>query len=104
MSSAFAIASSGLQAAQLRLDSSAHNVANMNTPGFRRQAVEQQDGQRNIESAVQPDTVFRDQPVAGQCCRQHADHRIGGDARQAQIVANRFAGQGGANHGQRDPH
>ena len=42
MSSAFAIASSGLQAAQLRLDSSAHNVANMNTPGFRRQAVEQQ--------------------------------------------------------------
>ena len=42
MSSAFTIASSGLQAAQLRLDSSAHNVANMNTPGFRRQAVEQQ--------------------------------------------------------------
>ncbi len=42
MSSAFAIASSGLQAAQLRLDSSAHNVANMNTPGFRRQAVAQQ--------------------------------------------------------------
>ncbi|MCE1251221.1 MAG: flagellar basal body protein, partial [Comamonadaceae bacterium] len=33
MSSAFAIASSGLQAAQLRLDSSAHNVANMSTPG-----------------------------------------------------------------------
>ena len=42
MSSAFAIASSGLQAAQLRLDSSAHNVANMNTPGFHRQAVAQQ--------------------------------------------------------------
>ena len=42
MSSAFAIASSGLQAAQLRLDSSAHNVANMNTPGFHRHAVAQQ--------------------------------------------------------------
>lgn len=42
MSSAFAIASSGLQAAQLRLDSSAHNVANLDTPGFRRQAVQQQ--------------------------------------------------------------
>lgn len=36
------IAQSGLQAAQLRMDSSAHNVANMNTPGFRRQVVEQQ--------------------------------------------------------------
>ena len=36
------IASSGLHAAQLRLDASAHNVANMNTPGFRRQAVDQQ--------------------------------------------------------------
>ena len=36
------IARSGLQAAQLRLDSSAHNVANLGTPGFARQAVDQQ--------------------------------------------------------------
>jgi len=42
MTSIAAIAQSGLQAAQLRLDSSAHNVANMNTEGFRRQTVEQQ--------------------------------------------------------------
>lgn len=42
MSSILAIASSGLQAAQLRLDSSAHNVANLNTPDFRRQTVAQQ--------------------------------------------------------------
>lgn len=42
MSSAISIASSGLQAAQLRLHSSAHNVANLNTPGFRAQQVQQQ--------------------------------------------------------------
>lgn len=35
-------ASSGLQAAQLRLDTSAHNVANLNTPNFKRQSVVQQ--------------------------------------------------------------
>lgn len=39
MSSVSAIASSGLRAAQLRMDTSAHNVANMNTPGFQRQTV-----------------------------------------------------------------
>ena len=42
MSSLLPIASSGLQAAQLRLHGSAHNVANLNTPNFRRQQVEQQ--------------------------------------------------------------
>ena len=42
MSSISSIASSGLQAAQLRLDVSANNVANMNTPGYRREAVSQQ--------------------------------------------------------------
>lgn len=36
------IAQSGLQAAQLRLHSSAHNVANLQTPGFARQQVQQQ--------------------------------------------------------------
>lgn len=42
MTTLAAIAQSGLQAARLRLDSSAHNVANLNTPGFRRQTVDQQ--------------------------------------------------------------
>ncbi|TNF58196.1 MAG: flagellar basal body rod protein [Burkholderiales bacterium] len=32
---------SGMRAAQLRLDSSAHNVANVQTPDFRRQVVTQ---------------------------------------------------------------
>jgi Flagella basal body rod protein len=39
--SAAAIGQSGMRAAQLRLDSGAHNVANAQTPGFQRQAVTQ---------------------------------------------------------------
>jgi flagellar hook-associated protein FlgK len=42
MNSISATALSGLSAAQLRLDASAHNVANAQTPGFRRQQVVQQ--------------------------------------------------------------
>jgi len=42
MSNALSIGLSGLNAAQLRLDSAAHNVANAQTPGFRRQQVAQQ--------------------------------------------------------------
>ncbi|QIL45367.1 flagellar basal body rod protein [Acidovorax sp. HDW3] len=42
MSSVLAIAASGMHAAQLRLESSAHNTANLNTPGFHRQQVQQQ--------------------------------------------------------------
>jgi len=41
MSPTSAIALSGLNAAQTRLQASAHNVANLNTAGFRRQQVEQ---------------------------------------------------------------
>ncbi|ACM34879.1 flagellar basal body rod protein [[Acidovorax] ebreus TPSY] len=42
MTALASIARSGLQAAQLRLGTSAHNVANLNTPGFTRQVVDQQ--------------------------------------------------------------
>lgn len=41
-SSIQSIASSGLQAAQLHLQSTAHNVANLQTEGFKRQTVAQQ--------------------------------------------------------------
>jgi len=47
MASVSSISLSGMNAAQTRLDSSAHNVANTETPGFRRQEVvqmEQKDG------------------------------------------------------------
>ena len=39
--SAAAVGLSGMRAAQLRLDTSAHNVANAQTPGFQRQVVTQ---------------------------------------------------------------
>ena len=42
MANISSIGSSGLQAAQLRLDASANNVANMNTPSYRRQVVQQE--------------------------------------------------------------
>jgi flagellar hook-associated protein FlgK len=42
MNAISSIALSGLHAAQTRMSSSAHNVANAVTPGFRRQVVAQQ--------------------------------------------------------------
>lgn len=55
MSSVLAIAQSGMQAAQLRLTSSAHNVANQNTPGFRAQQVAQQEApaQGGVQAQLQ---------------------------------------------------
>lgn len=41
MASITSIALSGMQAAQTQLNVAAHNVANMNTEGFRRQLVQQ---------------------------------------------------------------
>jgi len=41
MASISSIALSGMNAAQTTLNSSAHNIANMNTSGFRRQEVVQ---------------------------------------------------------------
>lgn len=42
MATISSIGSSGMQAAQLRLDASANNVANANTPNYRRQTVAQE--------------------------------------------------------------
>ena len=39
MTTIASIASSGLRAAQLQMGTSAHNVANLNTPRFQRQSV-----------------------------------------------------------------
>ncbi|KQU80752.1 MULTISPECIES: flagellar basal body protein [unclassified Rhizobacter] len=52
MSNTFSIGLSGLNAAQLRLDSAAHNIANTQTAGFRRQQVVQQ---ARPEGGVQAD-------------------------------------------------
>jgi len=43
MGSASSIAISGLAAAQLRLDASSHNIANWQTPNFRREEVTQRE-------------------------------------------------------------
>ncbi len=40
-SSVFSIARSGLNAATARLDTAAHNIANLETPGFKRHEVAQ---------------------------------------------------------------
>lgn len=69
MPSILPAAASGLQAAQLRLASSAHNVANMNTPGFHRQQVQQQaephpGGVRTqLARAVQPGVALEAEAV-----------------------------------------
>lgn len=69
MASISSIGSSGLQAAQLRLDASANNVANMNTPGYRREVVAQEEA---AESAGVRATVQREQDAQGVTLEQEA--------------------------------
>ena len=70
MASISSIGSSGLQAAQLRLDASANNVANMNTPGYRREVVAQEE--EVAESAGVRATVQREQDAKGVALEQEA--------------------------------
>ncbi|WP_024539788.1 flagellar basal body protein [Comamonas badia] len=60
MSSPAAIAQSGLQTAGLRLQVSAHNIANMNTPGFAPQRVSE--ASAGPLSGVSAQVVPGDQP------------------------------------------
>lgn len=73
MASISSIASSGLQAAQLRLDASANNVANMNTPGYRREAVAQQ---ADADGAGVRATLQREQDAKGVALEQEAVEQI----------------------------
>lgn len=58
MNSLSSIALSGLNAAQLRLDSAAHNMANLQTGNFRQQEVVQQSvGQGGVTASVQKANV-----------------------------------------------
>jgi flagellar hook-associated protein FlgK len=53
MNAVSSIALSGLQAAQTRMGSSAHNIANALTPNFRRQVVAQQSvAQGGVATAI----------------------------------------------------
>ncbi|MBV7541650.1 flagellar basal body protein [Acidovorax sp. sic0104] len=69
MASISSIGSSGLQAAQLRLDASANNVANMNTPGYRREVVAQQEA---ADSAGVQASLQREQDAKGVALEQEA--------------------------------
>lgn len=69
MASISSIGSSGLQAAQLRLDASANNVANMNTPGYRREVVAQQEAKG---SAGVTATIERESSEKGVALEQEA--------------------------------
>ena len=69
MASISSIGSSGLQAAQLRLDASANNVANMNTPGYRRQVVAQEEA---ADSAGVRAAVQREQEAEGVALEKEA--------------------------------
>lgn len=59
---------SGLQAAQLRLDAAANNVANAQTPGYRRETVAQQSApgggvQAQLQRAPQPGAALEQDVV-----------------------------------------
>ena len=60
MNAVSSIALSGLQAAQTRMSSSAHNIANAVTPNFRRQVVAQQSAPNGGVA-----TAIERAPVAG---------------------------------------
>lgn len=67
---------SGLQAAQLRLDAAAHNVANAQTPGYRRETVAQQSApgggvQAQLQRAPQPGAAL-EQDVVEQLAATYA--------------------------------
>jgi flagellar hook-associated protein FlgK len=66
-SSAAAIGLSGMRAAQLRLDVSAHNVANAQTPGFQRQQVAQtaQPASGGVRAQVGPGAATQAQGIGG---------------------------------------
>ena len=65
MNTTSSIALSGMNAARVALDSSAHNIANLNTPGFRRQLVEQRSADGGgVESSVTRATSAGDAPEA----------------------------------------
>ena len=69
MPSLSSIGNSGLQAAQLRLDASANNLANANTPGYRRVTVAQA---AVAENAGVRATAQRDQQAQGVALEQEA--------------------------------
>jgi flagellar basal body rod protein FlgG len=86
-SSASAIGLSGMRAAQLRLDVGAHNVANMQTPGFQRQRVTQT---ANADTGGVDARVEREAAAAteGGSLGQLAEDMVGGKMALYSFAAN----------------
>lgn len=86
-SSASAIGLSGMRAAQLRLDVGAHNVANMQTPGFQRQRVTQT---ANASTGGVDAKVEREAAVSGEGGDMNhlADDLVGGRMSLYSFAAN----------------
>lgn len=75
MSAIASIAQSGMHVAQQRLDASAHNVANQQTAGFRRQQVEQQavpEGGVTAQTVRGPEGVALEQEAVEQISASYA--------------------------------
>lgn len=75
MSAIASIAQSGMHVAQQRLDASAHNVANQQTAGFRRQQVEQQavpEGGVSAQTVRGPEGVALEQEAVEQISASYA--------------------------------
>lgn len=75
MSAIASIAQSGMHVAQQRLDASAHNVANQQTAGFRRQQVAQQavpEGGVSAQTVRGPEGVALEQEAVEQISASYA--------------------------------
>lgn len=75
MSAIASIAQSGMHVAQQRLDASAHNVANQQTAGFRRQQVTQQavpEGGVSAQTVRGPEGVLLEQEAVEQISASYA--------------------------------
>lgn len=97
MDSVFGIAASGLRAATLRLDASAQNVANLNTPGYRPVGVSQQalaSGGVAAEVDVQGEARL-DRTLAGlsgtDLVREHVEQTVAAVAFRASLAVLRSA-------------
>lgn len=75
MASISSIALSGMNAAQTQLQASAHNIANMNTAGFRRQEVTQTaQAQGGVNAAVATTEVAGSAPLTDVVTQLQAKH------------------------------
>jgi flagellar basal body rod protein FlgG len=81
MNSTSSIALSGLRSAQLRMDTSAHNIANAQTAGFRRQQITQQ---------TQANGGITSEPTQSETPLQYPEEALADDLVQQKMAAVSF--------------